>query len=447
MMKALIKIFSILLGTVIFFSAAPALAQELPEAIEITLAEAIESTLENNIDLKLLEKQIDARKLDRDMANFYSKKLQDVDEKIQDAWRELREKKAEVEQLKRSGMWDLLPETERRKIESGISSAEAELRASSQYRINSLEDAQVTELYQTQAYLGLNVTLLGYEIAGEKYALLARQKYYDVLKAQRMVAVKEMAVKRAEAQAKMARDSFEAGFRAKDDMLMAEAQCSLLKADLANAQNDLELALIELKKVMFIDLDTPIKPVDDFSQVTAVPDLALGLKKALENRVEIQKADMELTVAQINMELANRYTTSNTFDYRQIKLQLENAELTQIQQKQLVEAEVRASYQTMLAIKNMLDQVKNSAAQAKEALEIAMYRYQEGYGIPTSVLKSFNMEDAGGTIFEVLAAQEKLSEVEEKVVEITYGYNLAKTKYETDICYHLWASASEEKEG
>ncbi|NMA14343.1 MAG: TolC family protein, partial [Clostridia bacterium] len=304
MMKALIKIFSILLGTVIFFSAAPALAQELPEAIEITLAEAIESTLENNIDLKLLEKQIDARKLDRDMANFYSKKLQDVDEKIQDAWRELREKKAEVEQLKRSGMWDLLPETERRKIESGISSAEAELRASSQYRINSLEDAQVTELYQTQAYLGLNVTLLGYEIAGEKYALLARQKYYDVLKAQRMVAVKEMAVKRAEAQAKMARDSFEAGFRAKDDMLMAEAQCSLLKADLANAQNDLELALIELKKVMFIDLDTPIKPVDDFSQVTAVPDLALGLKKALENRVEIQKADMELTVAQINMELA-----------------------------------------------------------------------------------------------------------------------------------------------
>jgi hypothetical protein len=44
------------------------------------------------------------------------------------------------------------------------------------------------------------------------------------------------------------------------------------------------------------------------------------------------------------------------------------------------------------------------------------------------------MEDAGGTIFEVLAAEEKLSEVEEKVVEIVYGYNLAKSKYEVDIC-------------
>ena len=108
--------------------------------------------------------------------------------------------------------------------------------------------------------------------------------------------------------------------------------------------------------------------------------------------------------------------------------------MVKVQQQQVVAGDVRASYSTVLATAAMLDQVTASADQARQALAIVTYRYQEGYGIPTSVLKSFSMEDAAGTIFEVVAAQEKLSEVEEKVVEINTAYQLARSKYAVDIC-------------
>ncbi|ATW25963.1 TolC family protein [Candidatus Formimonas warabiya] len=423
-----------------------ALAQETPETTTdqsraISLEEAINLTLANNVDLKLLEKQITARELDLDKADFYSEKLWDADEKVQEGWEEYYQQRHQFKLAKAAGV---LTEAQIAQMEEELSAAEEELQSNSQYQVDNLANAQVTELYQTKAALGLNVTKLGVDIARKEYALLTRQDYYEVLKDQRLVAVKQAAAQRAQSQYQLALDSYQAGFRAKDDMLMAQAQLSLMKADVAKAQNDLHLAEIELKKVMGLSADTPLKLKDDFSGTESITPLEQGLDQALENRVEIKKADMELQVAQINMELAKRYTAPKTFDYRQIQLDLDNARLTLDQQKLSVQAEVYGSYQTVLATGTMLDCVTESVKQAEEALEIATYRYQEGYGIPSSVLKSLNMEDAGGTVFEVLAAQEKLSEVEEKVVEITYGYNLAKSKYAVDICADLATEKDEQ---
>lgn len=416
--------------------------EEKAQFQKITLTDAINLTWANNIELKLLEEQISARELDLDRAEFYRDKLLDADEKIDDGWKAYNQGRRQLDNLIgliNAGLIGpghpayLTPEEIAEK-EAQLANAREKLLANSQYQIDNLANAQVVELYQTKAALGLEVTRLAVEEARKQYALLTRQKYYEVLKAQRLVDVKRAAVRRAENQYQMAKDSFEAGFRAKDDMLMAQAQLSLLKADLANGQNALHLAEIALKQVMGLDQTTLIILEDDFTVDRNITPLETGLEQALKNRVEIKKSEMELEVARINMELAKRYTAPNTFDYRQIQLDLVNAQWALEGEKQTVQSEVYGSYQTVLATGEMLDYVQESVKQAKEAVDIATYRYQEGYGIPSSVLKSLNMEDAGGTIFEVLAAEEKLSEVEEKVVEITYGYNLAKSKYEVDIC-------------
>lgn len=415
---------------------------EKEQISKISLTDAINLTWANNIDLKLLEKQITARELDLDRAEFYRDKLTDADEKINDGWKAYYQNRSQLDSLINlinagligPGHPSYLTDEEITQKKAQLAEAEKELRANAQYEIDNLANAQVVELYQTKAALGLEVTRLGVEEARKQYALLTRQKYYEVLKAQRLAGVKQAAVRRGESQYRLAADSFAAGFRAKDDMLMAQAQLSLLKADLANGQNTLHLAEIALKQVMGLDQKTQIKLEDDFNFDRNITPLEIGLNQALEDRVEIKKGEMEVKVGQINMELAKRYTAHNTFDYRQIQLDLENAQLALEAQKQTVHGEVYGSYQTVLATGEMLNYVQESVKQAKEAADIATYRYQEGYGIPSSVLKSLNMEDAGGTIFEVLAAEEKLSEVEEKVVEISYGYNLAKSKYEVDIC-------------
>lgn len=416
--------------------------EEKAQVQKITLTDAINLTWANNIELKLLEEQIAARELDLDRAEFYRDKLLNANEKIDDGWKAYNQSRRQLENiinlinagLVGPGHPAYLTAEEIAEKEAQLANAREKLLAGAQYRIDNLANAQVVELYQTKAALGLEVTRLGVEEARKQYALLTRQKYYEVLKAQRLVEVKKAAVRRAENQYQMAKDSFEAGFRAKDDMLMAQAQLSLLKADLVNGQNTLHQAEIALKQVMGLDQKTLIKLEDDFTVERSITPLETGLEQALTNRVEIKKSEMELEVAKINMELAKRYTTPNTFDFRQIQLDLVNAQWGLEQQKQTVQSEVYGSYQTVLATGEMLDYVQESVKQAQEAVDIAAYRYQEGYGIPSSVLKSLNMEDAGGTIFEVLAAEEKLSEVEEKVVEIVYGYNLAKSKYEVDIC-------------
>ncbi|MEL7564760.1 MAG: TolC family protein [Dehalobacterium sp.] len=408
----------------------------------ISLEEAINLTLANNMELKILEKQIAARKLDLDRANFYRNKLIDADGRIDDGWTEYNENRNQLDTLKdlidfgviTPGHPLYLTEDEIAQKEALLDEAEEELRSNAQYRIDNLANAQVVELYQTKAALGFDVTKLGVEEARKQYALLTRQLYYNVLKNQRLVNVKQSAVERGENQYQLAAQSFQAGFRAKDDMLMAEAQLSLIKADLANARNDLSLSKIELNQVMGLNPEIELELADDFTFKRDMIPLTVGLEQALKNRIEIKKGEMEEEVCRINMELAKRYTAPNTFDYRQIQLDLDNALLSLEEEKQSVLSEVYGSYQTVIAAGEMLDYVNESVDQAKEALDIATYRYQEGYGIPSSVLKSLNMEDAGGTIFEVFAAQEKLCEIEDKVVEISYGYNLAKSKYEVDIC-------------
>lgn len=416
--------------------------EEQKEVKTISLGDAINLTWANNIELKLLEKQIVARELDLDRADYYRDKLTDADEKISDGWKEYNQSRNQLDTLIslinqgviRPGHPSYLTGEEIAQQEALLDGAEEELQSNAQYRIDNLANAQVVELYQTKAALGLDVTKLGVEEARKQYALLTRQRYYEVLKNQRLVQVKQSAVKRGESQYQLADHSFLAGFRAKDDMLMAKAQLSLLKADLANAQNTLHLAEIDLKQVMGLNPQIELELADDFTLKGNITPLETGLEQSLKDRVEIKKGEMELAVCRINMELAKRYTAPNTFDYRQIKLELDNAQLSLEGQKQSVQSEVYGSYQTVLATGEMLDYINESVEQAKEALEIATYRYQEGYGIPSSVLKSLNMEDAGGTIFEVIAAQEKLCEVEEKVVEISYGYCLAKSKYDVDIC-------------
>ena len=249
------------------------------------LAEAIELTLANNIDLRLVEKQVDARTLDQDRADFFSDKLRDADETIGDGWQTLHANEQQLDSIKAGiaagvitadSPYYLSPE-QIAAMESRIQAASAELQDNAIYRIDNLANAQVVELYQTKAGLGLAVTKLGYQIARQKYALLTKQKYFEVIKEQKLVAVKQAAAQRAQTQAKMAEDSYQAGFRAKDDLLMAKAQLSMMQADLSKTENDLALAELDLKKVMYMPLDQKIKLLDDFTADEGPLDLAQGL--------------------------------------------------------------------------------------------------------------------------------------------------------------------------
>ena len=70
---------------------------------------------------------------------------------------------------------------------------------------------------------------------------------------------------------------------------------------------------------------------------------------------------------------------------------------------------------------------------ATENVEIAKVKYEVGYGFDNALLKQLNLQDMSGTIVEVIAAEENLTNIEEKEIEVVNGYNLSRLKYLNDI--------------
>jgi len=397
------------------------------KVLTLTLAEAMKMGKENNLDLKLMNEDLALRELEYDKAGYFSDQQKDADAKVRNGREELAKQKAEFEKVK-----DFLDEATRKAMEEQIAAAEAELAAAEKYTIDTLEEAQVANLIEKKAEVALEVTRLARELAEQKTALLVQKDYYDVLKAGELVKVKKGALERARAQLKLAQAGYEAGMRAKDDWLLAKAQVSLMEADLAKGENDLQAAMLELKKVLNLDPSTELRLKDDFITADLKVDLNEDLKTGPEKRLEVRKAQGELEVLRINMELAKSYGAPNTFTYREAAINLRKAEVELAKQKLYVQADIRQSYNNLITARAMLDAVRDSLEQARESVDIAMYRYQEGFGLANSTLKGLHAEEAAGTILEVLAAQEKLAEIEEKVVNITYSYNLARNKYLVD---------------
>jgi len=86
----------------------------------------------------------------------------------------------------------------------------------------------------------------------------------------------------------------------------------------------------------------------------------------------------------------------------------------------------------MVAVGKMLEASKDLVSNAEEVVRIANLKYEQGFGVENSLLKQMNLEQSSGTMIELIAAQEKLAEVEAQVAQIRYNYTMAKIKYQND---------------
>jgi len=451
------------------------------DALKLTLEEAVKLGLENSIQLEQVKNEIDLKHLALDRAEYLSDKLEDADERISEGKRQLSEAQTAINndiapqdipltdeqgnvvyivekgtnlndlvnagiiteegksQIKQQMQEEL--DKQREQLESGeltlINSVqEAGDTLSTKLDFSSLDALSLnstTDLMTTMAEVSYEVAKASYDIYRNKIALLIQKSYYDVLKAKKLLEVKEKAVQRAEKQYHITKAAFEEGMKARDELLLAQLYYEKTQIEYEKARGELNTALIELKKNLNIPMDTGIELSHVLADEVEELDLEEGLAEGMKNRLEVKKALGEVIVYDLNFELTRKKYPSNTFQYKEAKLLKEKARLNFEQTKREVEASIRKSYETMQSAARMLEKSRDMINQAKEIVEIAQYKYNEGFGVENSLLRQLNLESTAGTIVEVLAAQENLTEVEEKVVEIMYGYNLARMKYLNDI--------------
>lgn len=316
---------------------------------------------------------------------------------------------------------------------SNISSSLAEkLDMSELTKLTAAQDKNLL-LKLTEALATVTVASKG--IYRNQIALQIQNSYYNVMKAQKLLDVKESTMKRAETQYQFAKDGYETGMKAKDGMLLAEIFLTGTKLEYQKARDDYENAMIELKKNMNIPLDKRITLEEASMNENMAMELDEGLEQGLSGRLEIIKAQQQIDIYDMNLSVVKSRYNSKSTQYKEA-LKLKNTMSLELKKaRNDVESSIRQSYNTMKTMESMLETSKDMVTKAEECVEIARSKYMEGFGSESSLLDKLGLGASTGTILEVISAEENLTQVEEKYIEILYGYNLAKAKYLNDIAY------------
>lgn len=279
--------------------------------------------------------------------------------------------------------------------------------------VSNLQDAQTKYVSTKQKALAEEIAKQAYDIAREQTKILVEGNYYDVLKADNMVKVKEASVKRAQEQLTLVQKKFKAGTAIKTDVNRAEISLAGARADLANAQRDYKNAQVALNKTLGLDVNTDVKPAQVLKyEKVILPTVEELTKQALETRLDLQRARNTETISQLNYDLVVGYQAPNTFSARKSKTELDRAKLDLLQQEQNVRAEVISTLFQVQKADEVVQLSAKSLEQAKDNHSLAQRRYEIGVG-------SFG---------DVLTAAVDLADTEAKYIEAVYSYALAKNQ-------------------
>lgn len=324
------------------------------------------------------------------------------------------------------------------KIDYAVAKANISSSLAKQLDMSQLNELTVSDDRKLMLKMAKSLATLTYTSKGiyrNQIALQIQNSYYNVLKAKKLVEVKKSTVERAETQYRFSKDGYEAGMKAKDSMLLSELFLTGSKLEYEKAQSEYENAMTELKKNMNIPMDKDIRLDEAGMDEKLAVDLEEGLELGLEGRLEILKAREQLDIYGLNLELVDKRYNNKDTQYKEA-LRLKNLAVLELERTEReVESSIRQSYNTMKTMEIMLEEAEGMVAQAKECVDIAQSKYEEGFGADSALLDKLGLAASSGTILEVISAEENLTQIQEKYVQILYGYNLAKAKYLNDIAY------------
>lgn len=143
-------------------------------------------------------------------------------------------------------------------------------------RTDALERAAAAEVNAIGADLDTARADLRFEV---------RRAYWAVATSREAVRVLQAAVERAEAQVRDARQRLDVGLVPPSDVVTFEAQRSRETLQLIEAENQRESALIELRRLVGLEPDTPVELADDLSHTPVFTNVTGTVPNQLPNQL------------------------------------------------------------------------------------------------------------------------------------------------------------------
>ena len=280
------------------------------------------------------------------------------------------------------------------------------------------------------ADLGLDAAEFNEKVIRQDVILDAKNAYYSVLKAQKLLGVAEQRVTQIAAQKEVAENFYEVGMSPLNDLLEAQASLANARQDFIVAKNNLEIAKSQFNIVLRRRVNAPVTIQDILDYEPFVYDVEYCLSAARENRLEITVADLEVEIAEKEVKLARkdyfpsvnltgRYTRvgdeydvnggegisdsvswdiqataqwnfwewgRTTFGIREKLHRLSQAQYLRSEIQDNIDLEVKTAYlRTKESEKNIIT-VEKAIEQAKENFRINQERFKEQVATTTDVL-------------------------------------------------------------
>lgn len=320
-------------------------------------------------------------------------------------------------------------------FDSAMEDASGEIQSKINYNSTiTLDVDDASDLMLTMADVNLDVTRYAKKIYTNQIAMLVYKNYYDALYAQKILELKERAMERGKIQFDLTKLSYENGMKSKDDYLLSKMYYTGTVINHRLAEADYKNAMYELKKNMNINMMSEIVLIDSMMSEVSEFELEDGLNSGLTKRLEVQQILGKLEICKLNEEILLDMYKYKSSDYRleEAKLLVEGAEIELSETKRMVESEIYQSYELVEATGTMMSEAQDLVTDAQEVVDIAELKYEQGYGLENALMKELNLETSAGTIVELIAANEKLTEIEAQVAYIRYNYTMSVIKYQND---------------
>ncbi|MGP1367371.1 MAG: TolC family protein [Schwartzia sp. (in: firmicutes)] len=301
--------------------------------------------------------------------------------------------------------------------------------------------------------LGLDAARLATERERENLRYNVVKAYYDVLEAQRTVGISQETVDKYQAHLQNVELLYQAGSKARLDVLRSSVELANARQALIKAQNDCEVRFLTLKNLLRLPAEEPLTLTEDFSYRPFYSTMEACVAYAVRNRKDIlmdrytlRQKELALDVAcagylpQVNLSASaeadrdfqprssesHHYSAGvrvswTVFDggvtaaaVDKAKTALAVAALTLQQDMDDADQAVRQAYYGMREAEKRLSSTQAAVGEAREDYAITMEKYRVGQGI----------------LLDVIDAQIALSTAEMNFASAQYDYARNRAKVE-----------------
>ncbi len=156
------------------------------------------------------------------------------------------------------------------------------------------------------AKLGLDAAEIKEKLMRQDIILEAKTVYFTLLKTQKLRKIAEETVVQIDAQKNVAENFYQVGMSPLNDLLQAQVELANAKQELIVAKNNMENTESDFNTLLRRPINTSVAVEDILDYSSFEKDLDYCFAQADQNRLEIKIADLDVEVAQKELQLAKK---------------------------------------------------------------------------------------------------------------------------------------------